>query len=93
MLNESSDEFHSRKCFCDKDIVFVAVVMKDNVFAVIVIDARGCDYRSTEISANVFENVFWIAKIWFGINIEAVFTFFVDEGFPFFKRITDFFMK
>ena len=93
MLDETGDEVHGRKYFCDKGIVFMAIVMKDNVFAIIVIDARGSNNRAAKISANVFENVFWIAKIWFGVNIEAIFTFFVDIGFPLFKGITDFFVK
>ena len=46
MYDKFFDEFCSRDSLNNKQIIFMTVVMKGNVFAVIVINARGSDNRS-----------------------------------------------
>ncbi len=46
-----------------------------------------------QITADVFDNGFRVAKIRFGINVEAIFVFVIDLRFTFFKRRANAFFK
>ena len=49
--------------------------MEGNGFAVIVINSGCSDNRATEITTDIFDYVFLILLIRFGINIETLFVF------------------
>lgn len=93
VLNKTGNEFHCRKGFCYRDIIFVSIIVEDDIFTIVIINAGSCDYRATKISADILEDFFRIAKVWFCINIETIFTLFVDVRFPLFERVSDFFME
>ncbi len=90
VLNKQFDEVHGRNSFTDKSIVFVSVVVKGNICTIIGINTGKSNHRSAEIPADVFGDCFGVTKVWFGIDIEAVFVFFVNGSFNFFEGRTDF---
>jgi hypothetical protein len=64
----------------------VAVIVESNGISIVPINP-GCGYDGpAKIAANVFCNYFRIAKIGFGIDIEAMFVLTVTFRFYFFKR-------
>ena len=77
MLNKACNEFHCRKSLSYRYIIFVTIVVKDDVITIVIINAGSCNHRSAKISANVLEYFFRITKIWFCINIEPMFTLMV----------------
>lgn len=67
----------------------MSVKVKGNKGAVIIVNARGSDNRSAEVSGNVFDDFFVIAEGRFSIDVEAVWTMLVYVGFNFFKGFAD----
>ena len=53
MSNQTFNEINSRNGFNDEFVIFMAVVMKGNRVAIIVINARGSDDRATEIATDI----------------------------------------
>ena len=88
MSDDPADEINGRNGFADKFIIFVAVVMKGDKFAVIMINSRGSNNRSAEITADIFDDIFRVAFVGLGIDIETVFVFTVTFGNDRFKRRT-----
>ena len=62
------------------------MVVKSDCIPAILIDSGCSDYRSAKIAANVLSNYFRVAKIWFGIDIEALFMLAVAFRFYFLNR-------
>lgn len=90
MLNEAFDEFHNRDGFFDILFIFVAVVVKSDKIAIILVNPGSGDNRAAEITADVLYNCFRITFVWFGIHIEAIFMLPVALGFNLFKGRSDF---
>ena len=86
VLNKTLNKIHDSQGFFDIFIIFMAVVVKSNVFTVIFVNTGGCNYRSAKITANIFDNGTWIAPVGLGINIEAFPVFTITQRFDFFKR-------
>jgi len=76
--NELFDELHSGYGFSNKLVVLMPFVVESNVFAVVIINARSGDNGATEVSANVFDNVFCTQERRFSVNIKAVGTMVVN---------------
>ena len=84
VLHQKFDKINRWYGFAYESIILVSIVMECHRFTIIRIDASECNDRTSKISANILEDSFRIAKIWFGIDIESIFVFFVNEslGFP-----------
>lgn len=89
MLDEELDKIYYRKCPFHISIIFVAVIVEGNRFAVIGIDTFQRDYGPAKVAADVLYNLFRVTKIWFGIDIETIFIFAVDVCFCFFEGSAD----
>ena len=85
MLNKPLNEFHRRNRFAYVFVVFMPVVMKGNGITIITVNSGSGNYRTTKISADIFDYNFRITFIRFGIDIEAFFMFCVAFGFLLFK--------
>ena len=90
MLDETFDELRNRKRFFDIGVIFVAVVMKGDKVAIIVVNPGSGNNRTSQIAPNVFYGGFGVAFSWLGIDIETVFVFPVTTGLYLFERGTDF---
>lgn len=90
MPDEPPDKFHSGESFFYISIIFMTVVMESDILPVIMVNAGGCDHRSSEISADIFDNGIGVAIVRFCINIEPVFILLVTEGFSALKGRSDF---
>ena len=60
MDDEFFDEILSRDGFVDELVILVAIVVESDVLAVIIVDTRHTDNGTTEVTPNVFDNVFRI---------------------------------
>lgn len=89
VLDEEFNEVQHWESTFHISIVFVAVIVEGNGFAVVGIDAFQCDHRTAKVAADVFYDRFGITKIRFGIDIETIFIFTVNESFCFFERRAD----
>lgn len=65
------------------------VIVESNGISAILIDSGCGDHRSAKIADNIFSDHFWIAEIWFSMDIEALLVMAVIFGFNFFKRRSD----
>ena len=72
MADEPFDEINDRNGFLNILFIFVAVIMKSNLSAIVMIDSGSSDNRASKISANVFNDSFWVTLIRFSINIKVV---------------------
>jgi hypothetical protein len=70
-------------------VIFMPVVMKRNRMAVIMINAGGGDNGPSQISADVFDQFFWVGQSRFGVDVEAVGAIFVNVGFNLFEGFTE----
>ena len=89
VLYKQGNKVHYRNGFFHIGVVFVFVVMKGYVFAIIGINARGGNDRSSEISANIFHNHGRLAFVRFCINVKTVPVITVNGSFHFFERRTN----
>lgn len=89
MLDKQLNKVDSRKGFSDKRIIFVFIEMESDIFAIIGINPGKGNDRAAQITADIADNGFWVAKIRFGINIEAVFILTVDFGLGVFEGGAD----
>ena len=85
MADQTGNEFHYGDGFYNKFVVFVPVVMKGNIFAIVFINAGSSDNGSAKISADVFGNNLRIAFIGLGKNIKAIFVIVITFGFDLFE--------
>ena len=93
MLDKQFNKVNSRKSLSDERIVFMPVVMEGHVITVVGVNSGKCNHRAAKIAADIFDNGFRIAEIWFCINIKAVFVPAVYFGLRFFKRSADTFSQ
>ena len=93
MADQALDEVKSRDRFFDIFVIFMAIIVEGYEITVITIDPGCCDHRTAKISADIFDDIFWITFVWFGINIKAVFMVAVDRSFHFFKGRAEFFVE
>lgn len=89
MLDDEGNKVHTRESFFHIGIILVFIVVKSHMIAIVRINARGGNNRSSKITTDVFYDSVRVAEIWFGIDIETVFIFFVNGCFGLFKRRTD----
>lgn len=89
VLDEQLDKVDGRKCFSDKRIIFMFIVMKSYIITVIGINPGKGNDRTSQITANIADNGFWVAEIRFGINIKAVFILTKDFRLDLFEGGTD----
>ena len=89
MLDEKRDEIHDGNSFFHVRIIFVSIVMESHIFPIVRIDAGSGNDGTPKVAADVFNDGIRITEIGFGIDIEAVFIFFVNVCFGLFKRRTD----
>jgi len=93
MLDQQGDKVHDRECFFHIRIIFMFIVVESHVLTIIGINTGSGNNRPGEITADVFYNRVSVAEIRLGIDIEAVFIFFVNGSFCFFKRKADMLLK
>ena len=72
MNNKPLDEIQSRNRFNNGFIIFMSSVVEGYIFPIIIINTRGSDNRSAEISADVFNGDIRSAKVGFSTNIETI---------------------
>ena len=89
MLDEKGNEIHYRNSFFHIRIIFVFIVMESHIFPIVRIDAGSGNDGTSKVAADIFNDGIRITEIGFGIDIEAVFIFFVNVSFGLFKRRTD----
>ena len=85
MLYEEFDEVDGREGLADKDIIFMSVVMESDVLAVIGVDARECNDRASQVTADIFDDSIRIGEGRLGIDIKPVLVFTIDKRFGLFK--------
>ena len=83
------DEFHDRHTLRHQDIILMTVVVESHEVTVIGIDTGGGDHRSSQISADVFNDDFRVAYVGLGIDIETVLVVAVDRRLDLFKGIAE----
>ena len=93
MLNKTIDKLKSCNSFFNIRIIFMPVVMKSNIFTIIIINARSSNNRSAKIATNIFCNYTRVTSIRFSIYIETIFMIRVASSFYFFKWATKFVMQ
>lgn len=86
MLNQKLNEIDGRKSLFYKGIVFMAVIVKCDVSAIIGINPFQGNDGPAEIAADIFNHGICITEIGFGINIKAIYIFAVDKSFRCFER-------
>ena len=93
MADEPFDKINGRNCFLNILFIFMAIIMKSNLSAIVMIDSGSSDNMASKISANVFNDKFLDLSIWFFLNIKTMFMFRVAKGFNSFKRGVKFLLK
>ena len=89
MLDEKGNEIQNGNCFFHIGIILMFIVVERYMIAIVRINARGGNDRPAKVTADVFYNSVRVAEIWFGVDVETVFIFFVNGSFGLFKRRTD----
>ena len=84
VTDETSDEIHGRDCFLHMFFILMSVVMKRDQFTVIIIDAGGCNGRPTEITPDIFDDIFGVTFVGFCVNIETILMFRITFRFYFY---------
>ncbi len=89
MLYQAADKFQNRDGFCYKFFVLMAAVMEGYIFTVITVNAGCGNDRPAKVTANIFSGFVWVAFVWPGIDIKAVFVVFAAGRFYFFESVAD----
>ena len=89
VLDEELNEVHHREGPFHISIIFVAVIVEGNGFAVVGIDAFQGDHRAAKVAADILYDRFRVTKMGLSIDIETIFIFAIDESFRFFERRAD----
>ena len=82
-----------RKSLLHKRVVFMLIVMESHHLPIVGINPGKSNDRAAKITADIFNNGFWVAKIGLGINVESISVPMVNGGFHLFKRGTDAFFQ
>ena len=93
VLYQPFDEIKGRDSLGNKLVILMPVIVESDHFTIIGINAGGGNNRSSEISADIFDDMFRIAFLGFGINIETIFLIGVDGSLNFFEGVADAGMK
>ena len=93
MNDKSFDKIDCRNAFSYSFIIFVSSIMKGYKVTIVIINTRSCNYRSTEIAADIFDGSVRITKIGLGTNIKTISMLFVDFIFNFREMFAEFFGK
>ena len=93
MLNEQFNEINGRKGPLNERVVFMLIVMESHHLPIVGINPGKSNDRAAKITADIFNNGFWVAKIGLGINVESISVPMVNGGFHLFKRGTDAFFQ
>ena len=86
VLDQELYKIYNRKSPFYKGIVFVTVIVKCDIGAIIGINPFQGNDGAAEITADIFNHRIRITEIWFGINIKTIFILMVDKSFCFFER-------
>lgn len=90
MANQTLDKIHCRNRFFGIFFIFMPVVMKSNHFAIVFIDSGSGNHRASKIAADIFDDSFGVAEVWFCVNIKTVFVFGITFGLSFVERRSNF---
>jgi len=93
MPDQPFDEIKCRDGFFHVFIIFMTVVVKSDIFAIVTVDAGSGNYRASKIAADIFHNLLWIAFLGLCINVETIFVVPVNGGFHFFERRPKMFLE
>lgn len=77
VLDKQLNKIDRRKSFSDERIIFMPVVMKGHIIPVIRINPGKGNGRAAKVAADIFDNRFEVAEVWFCVNIKAIFVFMV----------------
>lgn len=86
MRNQELYKIYGRKSPFYKEIVFVTIIVKGDMAAIIGINPFQSNGGSPEIAADIFNHRIGITEIRFGINVKAIFIFTVDKSLGCFER-------
>ena len=86
VLNQELYKIYGRKSPFYKRIIFVPVIVKCDVAAIIGINPFQGNDGTSEISADIFNHCIRITEIGFSIHIKTIFILTVDKSFRFFER-------
>lgn len=89
MLDEKGNEIQYGNCFFHIGIILMFIVVESHIIAIVRINAGGGNDRTSKVTADVFYDRVSAAESWFGVDIEAIFIFFVNGSLGLFKRRTD----
>lgn len=81
MLNKQFNKINGRKSRLNERVVFMLMVMKSYHPTVIGINPGEGNDRTAKITADIFNNGFWVAEVGFGINIKTIFVLMVNSSF------------
>ena len=90
VADETFYEIHNRQSFFHILFIFVTVIVEGNGISVIPVNPGSGNYWPAKIAADIFSHYFRIAKVGFGIDIEALFVLAVAFRFYMFKGRTYF---
>lgn len=65
------------------------IVMERHILAIVRINAGSGNDGTTKVAADIFDNGIGVTEVGFGVDIEAVFIFFINGGFCLFKGGAD----
>lgn len=75
MLDEQLNKIDGRKGSSDERIVFMPVVMEGYVITIIGVNPGKGDDGTAKIAADIFDDRFRVAEVWFCVNIKTIFVF------------------
>ena len=93
MQNEQLNEINGGERLFFKKGVFMLFLMENHQLPPLEINPGKSNDRAAKITADIFNNGFWVAKIGLGINVESISVPMVNGGFHLFKRGTDAFFQ
>ena len=81
-------EINCGNCFDHIFIIFMPIIVKSNIVAIIAINSGSGDNRATKVAANIFNHRIRIAFVWFCIDVKTFFVILIASGFYSFERRT-----
>ena len=88
MPDKAFDEVHNGESFFHIGIIFVSVIVKGHIFAIIFVNARCGNDGSAKVTPDIFDHSIRVTFIGLGIYVKSMFIVTVAEGFGFLKRRT-----
>lgn len=89
VLDKQLNKINRRKGSSDERIVFMFVVMKGHVIAIVRINSGKGNNWAAKVAADIVDNRRRVTEIWLCVNIKAIFVFLVYFRFCHFERRTD----